>query len=263
MGDFKSKTPGPRAIPSPSGLGSSIAPGRAGPKGHFSVPVRPSCLSLSLAMGILFMFLPALALFPSLCFCASFLPSIPKSWIQEPDPGWWLFRKIPSSRDKVLLAQPGSRSCPWFNLWVQQGGWACTPASQGRKAMLGVGGGLSRHPGYGYNLLPMYPARRTTGMLTWPRRMVIILITLLVLRMYFTCPDSANTTTPWNASYPHHHQPHLTEELTEAQGGSQWRARPGFLSSWVSLRPAHLSATPIITARICQTYLSGLSGGPN
>ena len=210
------------------------------------------------------MFLHALALFPSLCFCVSISALSSQVLDSRTCPGWWLFRKIPSSHDKVLLAQPGSCSCPWFNLWVQQGCWVCTPPPQERKAMLGVRGGPSRHPGCGYSLLPRYPVSRTTGMLIWARRrIVMILITLLVLRMHFPCPDSANTTTPWNASYYHHCQPHFTEELTEAQRGSQWGARPGFLSSWVSLRPARLSATPIITTCICQTYLSGPSGGPN
>ena len=75
-------------------------------------------------------------------------------------------------------------------------GWVGIKAGARSLRASGVGGGLSRHPGYGYSLLPRYPARRTTGMLTWPRRMVMILITLLVLRIHFTCPDSANTTTP-------------------------------------------------------------------
>ena len=165
---FKPKTPGPRAPPASPPPSDALRHWEGQGQGTIfflcvSLPASPSLLP----RDILFMLLPALSLFSSLCFSASISASqflsprfknLPKLTRE------CLFQKIPSSQGKVLLAQPGSRSCPWFHLRVQQGCWACTPPPWVREAMLG-GGGLSKHPEGVYSLLTRYPASGTTGTL--------------------------------------------------------------------------------------------------
>ena len=85
MGSFKSKTPGPRAIPLPTSLRSSKTPGRAGPKYHFLCPcasLLPFPLSCHVVSSLCFSM--HWLYFPLSAFVYLFLPSVPKSWIQEP-----------------------------------------------------------------------------------------------------------------------------------------------------------------------------------
>lgn len=153
---FNPKTPGPRAPLLPHHSRMPLGTG----KGRAKVPFSSS-VSVSRPLAV------SCHVIPSLCFSLRFL-YFPLSAFVHPSASQFLsprfknlpkltreclFQKIPGSQGKVLLAQPGPRSCPWFHLRVQQGCWACTPPPWVREAMLG-GGGLSKHPEGVHTFLP-------------------------------------------------------------------------------------------------------------